>query len=241
MSFVAMAISATFLLAAFFPQNAAVFVVTLMSGMLIFAVFGKRNGVLVVPLAVGAPIMARFLGEHPVVRLGVLVAAWLLLLWCLADIRARARGAPLIRERLELFLFAGVFTLFMSAFLGVSLFRIPAFALLIGVAVLGAIAVAALRSLAERARGMAPHTIPLPLDAAASGLLLTEVFVAFSFLPLSPFTLAAGLTVCAWALAVTVGLSRLSLLTTKAAVRIGVLAFCTIGTIVLTIPLRLSF
>ncbi|MBI4134004.1 MAG: hypothetical protein HY475_01120 [Candidatus Terrybacteria bacterium] len=238
MSFLAVIATGTFLLAAFSPQNAAVLVGVIATILLALLMLGKRNGVLMAPLAIGAPLMAHFVSLTAPARWGILGVSWALLLWCFSDMRARARGAPLVRERIELFFFAGSFTLFVVAFMGAASFSVSVPLLLGGVGLLGALAVAVLRLLAEQVRAVPPHPVPIALDAVVAGLFLVEIFVALSFLPLSSLALAAILTVFAWALSTLFALSRSAMLNAQAVLRVGFLVTGITAALIATISLN---
>lgn len=224
------------LLAAFFPESAAVFVAAGAVTLSLFFLVGRDDGVLLTPLVLAGPFFARFFFAPTSIRVVFLVLIGLLIRWALVDVDARRRGAPLVLERLTFFFLAGSFFLFATAFVAASTVGISPSLLLGGVSFLAASGMFVLHTVAVRARAASVREASVVLDAILVGLLLTEVFVVLSFLPFSPLTLGAALVVLFWAIIVVLIASRVQGSASGEVLRAGLVTAAVLVVLFFSVP-----
>lgn len=223
-------------IAAFFPGSAAVFVGIGVAVAAAIAMFSWREGILLAAVTSGGPVLLAVVPFPPFVR-GVTVFAFLVLaLWRLADMRGRARGAPLAPGRLQLFIGAAAFSVFVALFTSSEARSFPIFVSVVAATAVSAGATAFLRSSGERARGGGASAVPFSLDSLIVGLVAAEAYVALSFLSLSPVTLAAALTVALWSASALVIDGRTGLLTLRRAMRVCGIASVAIAVLLASVP-----
>lgn len=196
---------------------------------------GRRDAFVAAPLFFAAPLLLVAFPFSLPVRTATVVLFGLLFFWAVIDSIKRKRGAPVVHGRVVFFFLAGIFAIFAVVFANRDVSGIGSGLVLGVVMAISGAAIAIVRSIAQYVRVTAPHPTSVFLDAAAGGFLIAEVFVALSFFPFSPFTLAAALTIVLWAFLEALVAMRLDFLTAGRLIRtLSISAVCLVAVFAFT-------
>lgn len=231
--------------AALFPRDFVAFVYVLVAVAVCFFILDRREMSLLAPLALSEPLLVHFFPFGPLGRFLLFILFSAIIWWYITDLKQRRKGAALSLSRMQFYFFAGLFSLTATAFAAagdpelrpVALSSIDARPIiLLGlVALAAALGIFTLRSAADRIRALNTSTLAT-VDSVLVSLFLVETFIGLSFLPLSPFTMAAITVVFCWGILRIVFLCRGGALNKKEVARTIATVFVFFAILLVSVP-----